>query len=88
MLEAFGYQKPVVSTSIGAEGIDVVDGKHVLLADDSQTFADACCRLLQDPPFGRQLAEQAFNLVQSRYTYSRICPMVGEIIAAASLRAQ
>ncbi len=88
ILEAFGYKKPVVSTSLGAEGIDVLDGEHMLLADDAPTFADACCRLVKNPLFGRQLAERAFNLVQSRYTYSHICPLAGEIIAAATLRAQ
>jgi glycosyltransferase involved in cell wall biosynthesis len=82
-LEAFSYFKPVVSTSMGIEGIDAIDGKHLLIADDAQGFAEACCRILADPPFSRRLGKQACELVRSRYTFSKVCPMVGDIIAAS-----
>jgi glycosyltransferase involved in cell wall biosynthesis len=81
-LEAFGYFKPVVSTSMGIEGIDVIGGEHLLIADDAEGFADACCRILADPPLSRRLGKQACELVRSRYTFSKVCPMVGDIIAA------
>ena len=39
LLEAFAHRIPAVSTSIGAEGLAVVDGTHLLLADDDDAFA-------------------------------------------------
>jgi glycosyltransferase involved in cell wall biosynthesis len=81
-LEAFGYYKPVVSTSIGIEGIDVIGGEHLLIADDAEEFAEACCRILSDPPLSRRLGEQAGELIRSRYTFSKVCPMVGGFISA------
>ena len=48
IFEAMSMAKPVVSTSIGAEGLPVVGGKHLLLADDPATFAETTVRLLGD----------------------------------------
>ena len=49
ILESFAHRVPVVSTTIGAEGLGVVDGVHLLLADDPDSFAAACERLLTEP---------------------------------------
>ena len=51
ILESFAHRVPVVSTSIGAEGLRVEDGVHLLLADDPDGFAAACERLLTEPGF-------------------------------------
>src|SRR5262249_15525832 len=49
ILEAWAMEKAVVSTRIGAEGLDVQDGVNILLADDAETLASAVVRLLQSP---------------------------------------
>ena len=45
ILESFAHRVPVVSTTIGAEGLQVEHGVHLLLADDPEAFAAACERL-------------------------------------------
>ena len=47
ILESFAHRVPVVSTTLGAEGLDVRDGVHLLLADDPDAFAAATVRLLR-----------------------------------------
>jgi glycosyltransferase involved in cell wall biosynthesis len=46
ILEAFAHSVPVVSTTVGAEGLEVVDGQHLVLADDPGVLAAQVCRLL------------------------------------------
>ena len=48
ILESFAHRVPVVSTTLGAEGLDAEDGVHLLLADDPEEFAAATVRLLGD----------------------------------------
>jgi hypothetical protein len=59
ILESFAHRVPVVSTSIGAEGLQVEDGVHLLLADDPDTFAAACQRLLREPDLRKRLVDAA-----------------------------
>jgi glycosyltransferase involved in cell wall biosynthesis len=67
IFEAMASAKPVVSTSLGAEGISAENGKHLLIADWSQTFADAVIKLLEDASFRRQIGQSARDFVVSRY---------------------
>jgi hypothetical protein len=67
ILESFAHRVPVVSTTIGAEGLDVEDGVHLLLADDAAAFADATVRLLLDGRLRMRLTEAAEVLYQERY---------------------
>jgi glycosyltransferase involved in cell wall biosynthesis len=46
IFEAMAAEVPVVSTTIGAEGLEVVHGRHALIADDAKSFADAVISLL------------------------------------------
>jgi glycosyltransferase involved in cell wall biosynthesis len=68
ILEAFAARVPVVATSIGAEGLAVDDGEHLLLADDGHDFATACRRLKEDPRLGERLAANALDRVRERYS--------------------
>jgi polysaccharide biosynthesis protein PslH len=69
VLEAMAMAKPIVSTTIGAEGIDVVHEKHVLLADDAQSFARAVGRLLEDPDLAWRLGQEGGALVRAQYSW-------------------
>ena len=57
--EAMAMEKPVVSTTIGAEGLPVSDGQELLLADTPADFSAAVVRLLTAPDFAHRLAARA-----------------------------
>lgn len=61
--EAMAAEVPVVSTRIGAEGLDVKDGRHVLLADTAEDTAAKVLQLLRTPAFGVELARHALEEV-------------------------
>ena len=77
VLEALAMRKPIVTTSIGCEGIDVADGESVLIADTPQAFADATLRLLMDRRKAEALADAGHRLVRSRYDWTSIGDTVG-----------
>jgi len=69
ILEAMAMGKPVISTSLGAEGIEAEHGRHLLLADDATSFATAVARVLRDPALGRLLGSEGRKLVEERYSW-------------------
>jgi glycosyltransferase involved in cell wall biosynthesis len=69
ILEAWAARRPVVSTAIGAEGLDAADGKHLLLADDPAAFTGAVQRLLDDPVRRQSIGEAGRALYLERYTW-------------------
>jgi glycosyltransferase involved in cell wall biosynthesis len=81
-LEAMAYGRPVVSTSIGVDGIELVPGRDALVADDARGFADACLTLLTDDAEARRLAGHGRRLVTTRYDWKHI----GESAVAAISR--
>jgi polysaccharide biosynthesis protein PslH len=72
LLEAMAMGKAIVSTRIGAEGIDLVDGQSALLADTPQAFASAVCRLLTDRGLRRRLGNAARKLAEREYGWQAI----------------
>lgn len=68
ILEAMAAGVPIVSTSIGAEGIPVTHNKHILIADDSKKFADTIVRLYNSHELQHSLRTSARRLV--RYKFS------------------
>lgn len=68
ILEAFAAGVPVVATGVGAEGLAVRDGEHLLLADDAASLAAACRRLGDEPRLAAHLAASSFALVNERYS--------------------
>jgi len=67
ILEAAAYGKPIVSTTLGAEGIDLRDGEEILLRDCPQAFAEACIRLLKDRSFAVKIGQTARAAVVRKY---------------------
>ena len=72
ILEAMAASRCVVSTSIGAEGLDVVDGRDVVVANEPARFARECVSLLKDPVRRAALARAARGLVESKYGWQTI----------------
>ena len=72
IFEAMAMGKAVVSTTVGAEGLPVQDGEHLLLADDSDSFASAVVRLLRDDEQRRSLEASARTLVVEHYDWAAV----------------
>jgi glycosyltransferase involved in cell wall biosynthesis len=72
VLEAMAMKKPIVTTSIGCEGIDVAHEETVLIADTPQAFADATAGLLHNTRLQQRLIRNGFELMKSRYEWSVI----------------
>jgi glycosyltransferase involved in cell wall biosynthesis len=67
ILEAFALSKAVVSTSLGAEGIEYTDGENILIADTPGAFADRVCSLLENPGECARLGQNARRLMEEHY---------------------
>ena len=67
ILEAFAHGVPVVSTSKGAEGLDVENKVHLFIEDDARHFAEACIRLMTDRLRGDEISRRALALAASEY---------------------
>jgi len=65
---AMAYGMPVVTTSCGAEGMDLIDGEEVLIADDPADFAAACLRVYQNETLWTRLSEAGQRLVQEKHS--------------------
>ncbi len=70
ILEAMSYQKAVVSTSVGAEGLDVTDGENIYVADGPDLFANRCVGLLKDSEKRISLGRKGYELVKAQYDTS------------------
>lgn len=70
IVEGMAMGKAIVSTSLGAEGIDAVPGRDLLIADQPGAFADAVNRLLSDPGLAARIGQAARRLAVERYAWS------------------
>ena len=80
---AMSYGLPVVSTMIGAEGMDLIDGENVLLADDPADFAAACLRLYRDRDLWEKLSLNGQTLVQENHSLAMGRRVLSEAIETA-----
>ena len=79
ILEALARGIPVVSTTVGYEGIDVTPGDHLLVGDTPETFAAELMRLLESPALGRALAAAGRDLVERSYDWRVVNCRVDEL---------
>ena len=83
IFEAMAMAKAMVSTSIGAEGLDVADGRDLILADSAQQFGRAIVQLLRDSGLRRKY-EQAAAAVAARYDWSQISERFANVLQEAA----
>ncbi|MCP4705594.1 MAG: glycosyltransferase, partial [candidate division Zixibacteria bacterium] len=69
ILEAFSMNKAVVSTSVGAEGLNVTNGENILLADSPQQFAQAVIDCIDNNELNTKLSNNGKKLVESEYRW-------------------
>ena len=84
ILNALSQGLPIVSTTLGCEGIDVQHGRHILIADTPEEFARATCSLLQDPELASTLGRQGRELIQAKYDYRVACRALDDVYRRVS----
>ena len=63
---------PVISTDIGIEGLELTDGKHVLVARTPEEFVSQTVRILKDHALYVSIQEQAFKVAKERFSWKNI----------------
>jgi len=69
ILEAMAMERPVISTSIGAEGLAVQAGENIMIADDPLDFASKTVELLRNPKLRQRIVTKARKLVENNYSW-------------------
>jgi len=70
IVEAMAMGKAIVSTTLGAEGIEAVPGRDLLVEDQPAAFADAVSRLLVEPAIAARIGQSARQLAVESYAWS------------------
>ena len=81
ILNAMAQGLPIVTTTLGCEGIAVEHGRDVLIADTPVEFAGAVLTLLNDPGMAQKLGENGRKLIEATYDYRSACRPMDEIFA-------
>ncbi len=81
ILNALAQGVPVVSTTVGCEGIEATPGEHLLVADEPEAFAGCVLRLLCEPELGARLAAAGRRLVEEKYDWRTVCPAIEGVYA-------
>ncbi|MDF2436091.1 MAG: hypothetical protein K0Q95_467 [Bacteroidota bacterium] len=68
LIEGMSLSKVIVSTSVGAEGVDCTDNENILIADTPEEFVNAIGKYLNDPEYLNSIGENANNLVNAHYS--------------------
>jgi len=72
VLEAMAMGRPIVSTPLGCEGLDLHPGEDLLVAETAEEFAQVTVRLLRDFALGRRLGMQARRTAETRFDWTQI----------------
>jgi polysaccharide biosynthesis protein PslH len=77
--EAMAMEKPIISTSVGAEGLPLNDGAEILLADTAESFAASVVKVLKDESLARQIGLQAATRVREEFGWQRVAQRFGQL---------
>ena len=80
--EALAMERPLVSTTIGAEGLPLEPGKHLVIADDPGRFAEAVLSLLEDPAAGIRMGKASADYIREHFGWDAAADAFSRIIAA------
>jgi glycosyltransferase involved in cell wall biosynthesis len=88
IIESFAMRVPVVSTTVGCEGIGAVEGEHLLVGDSPEAFASQVVSVLSSPSASDALRERAFSLARDRYRWEHVAAelegVYREVVAGGS----
>lgn len=86
ILNALSQGLPIVSTTLGCEGIQVTHGRDILIADTPADFADAVLRVLEDSELAACLSDNGRRLAERVYDYRVACRPLDEIYQRTTMR--
>jgi glycosyltransferase involved in cell wall biosynthesis len=86
VLEAMVMKKPVVTTSVGCEGMDVVNEESVLIRDELEAFAQGVIELFQNPLLRQRIVSNSYELMRERYDWSAISHRLEELYCSLAGR--
>ncbi len=78
-LAAMASQLPMVTTTVGASGLHVTPGVHVLVADDPVSFSQQLIKIIKDPKLGEKLAKNSRRHVEQNFDYAVIAEKLSKI---------
>jgi glycosyltransferase involved in cell wall biosynthesis len=80
ILEAMAMGKPVVSTSLGSQGIGATHGENIIVSDNAQDFAEQVINLLQDDGLRRRIGCNAREFVERNYSWKRLTDLMNKAL--------
>ena len=83
IFEAMAMGTAVVSTTVGAEGLPITPGEHLMVADSAEAFSGKVIQLLDQPTQRQRLSRSALNLVRHRYTAEKVARQFDQICREA-----
>ena len=81
--EAMAAKAPVVSTTVGAEGLEFADGESIAIADTPQDFAARCLHLLDDAAARARMAQMAWDMVAARFSSEAVAREFSTLVERA-----
>jgi glycosyltransferase involved in cell wall biosynthesis len=82
--EAMAMEMPIISTSIGAEGLPVTGGVELLLADTAESFAASIVEVLENEALARRLGQQAADTVREKFGWRTVADSFAAICEDAA----
>jgi len=80
ILDAMAQGVPIISSTLGCEGIDVIDGTHVLIANKPEEYLLAVKNLISNLEEQNKLAMNAYDLVKRKYSYGTLGSKFNQIV--------
>jgi glycosyltransferase involved in cell wall biosynthesis len=81
--ESMAAQVPVVSTSVGAEGLEVDPAENIRIADSAESFAEECLALLEDAGERARMAQAGWELVAARFSWPQVARCFEQALVTA-----
>jgi GT2 family glycosyltransferase len=79
--ESMSYGLPVVTTTVGAEGMDMIDGESIMIADSARGIADKTIELYNNKDLWEKISSKSYELAAKRYSPEVVCKILDKLFA-------
>ena len=80
ILEAMSHQRPVISTTKGAEGIDVKSGENIMIGDTAEAFGASCLELIENRGRRQDIARRGRRLIEEKYSDKIVADAIKRVV--------